>query len=141
MKTEEELIWESYTIENKIKNFIKEYSGRGFAGDCGKFAIALNKYLGGVGEYVAAINTQIWELGEYWLGHVVLKVDNKLYDIDGEITDIERLRSWGMIDPEDSTAELYNLSEEECYEAEVINLSELWGQNVEEKILDNTCEL
>ena len=78
-------------IHDRIIEFIEQYDGSGFGGDCGIFAIKLNKFLGNIGEYYAAINTQIWTLGEYWLGHVGLMIDGSLYDVDGEVDDLKHL--------------------------------------------------
>jgi len=125
-----------YSVKSKIYDFIENYEGHGFHGYCGKFAIDLNKVLGDIGEYFAAINVPISKLDGHWFGHVALKVDDVLYDIDGEINDIEKFRAWGMVDPYGSQADLYNLSEEECYEAEVVNLSKILGTNAETVILE-----
>jgi hypothetical protein len=43
-----------------------------------------------------------------------------------------------MVDEDGNEQDLYNLTSEECYEAEVINLSDIWGKDVEENIIDNT---
>jgi len=128
----------SENIHNKIIDFIEKYDGSGMGGDCGLFAIKLNNYLGNIGEYYAAINSQIWELGEYWLGHVGLMVDGSLYDIEGEVEDLEIFKSWGQVDEDGNEADLYNLSPEECYESEIINISEIWGNSVEDMIMNNT---
>lgn len=129
-------------LHNKIIDFINSYEGEGFGGRCGKFAIDLNHFLGNIGIYYGAINKRIWELGEYWIGHVALEVDGTLYDIDGEISDLERFKSWGCVDEYSNEQELYNLSADECYESEIVNLTNLWGDRVEEKILENTnCNL
>lgn len=125
-------------MHNRIIEFIEQYDGSGFGGDCGIFAIKLNKFLGNIGEYYAAINPQIWALGEYWLGHVGLMIDGSLYDADGEVDDLERFKSWGQVDEDGNEAELYNLTPDECYESEVINISDLWGGEVENNIIENT---
>jgi len=135
------IVKENVELERKIFEFIDNYEGSGFGGKCGIFAIELNHYLGGIGEYYGAINKQIWELGEQWIGHVALKVGDSLYDSDGKIRDIEAFKAWGQVDEEGNEAELYNLTPEECYESEIINLSSLWGDRVEELIRTNTsCE-
>lgn len=127
---------------DKIINFIESYEGRGFGGYCGKFAIDLNNFLGGIGIYYGAINTKIWELGDHWIGHVALKINNSLYDNDGEITDLESFKAWGCVDENGNEQELYNLSPEDCYESEIVNLSNLWKEQTEEKILEYTnCNL
>jgi hypothetical protein len=128
----------SEDIHNKIIDFIEGYENSGFAGDCGVFSIKLREYLG-YGEYYAAINPRIWELGEYWLGHVALMVDNTLYDVDGEIEDLERFKSWGQVDIDSNEADLYNLTEDECYESEIVNISHLWGNRVEDMIKEYTA--
>ncbi len=142
IKTHIEIVWMklyriSSNLDAKIAVFTKAYAHSGFGGDCGNFAIELNKYLGDIGEYMAGINTYLWELGEEYLGHVALKVEGRLFDANGEI-DYETLKYYGKIEGGDGTDELFNMSEEDCDGAEVINLSEIKGEAAEEHIIDWT---
>jgi len=120
-------------MQNKIKSFIEKYQGSGFSGDCGNFAIALNHHLGNIGKYFAGINTKLWDLNVYFLGHVALKVNGVLYDING-VLDEEVLKSWGQVDECGDEQSMYNLTVEECYETEIVDLYALWGTKVENKI-------
>jgi|TARA_R110000787_G_scaffold336_8_gene1225 hypothetical protein len=124
---------ESTNIE-AIKN---EYSRTGLDGDCGLFSIFLNEKLNYRGEYWAGINSRIWDLGEYWLSHVGLKIDGKIYDITGEITE-EELKEWGKIPEGDDSGEIWDFDAEDYNSAEVVNLSELWGEEAERKIKEWT---
>ena len=54
----------------------------GASGNCGVFAVALNKALGGVGTYLALVE----EYEPEYLSHVVLQYAGKLYDATGEVT-------------------------------------------------------
>jgi hypothetical protein len=119
-----------------VAKFMRNYKGSGFSGDCGNFAIALNRYLGGIGEYLGAINSVLWKNGNHFIGHVALKVGNDIYDYDGKI-DFEDLRAWGMLDPEDPFTEEAGLTSAYCYEAEVISLSKEWGNDAERKIMEH----
>ena len=140
MNLEDKKILKTYNdnmLYKKAKKYIGTYEGMSFGGKCGAFAIGLKKHLG-EGEYIGAVNKQIWALGEYWIGHVALKVRDKMFDGDGEIKDIEDFKAWGMVDEEGNEQDLYNLTVEECYEAEVVNLSDIWGDKAEERIIENT---
>lgn len=140
MNSEDKKIMKTYNdnlLYKRAEKYINKYGGESFGGKCGIFAIGLKKHLG-EGEYIGAINKKIWELGEYWIGHVALKVRDKMFDGYGEIKDIEAFKAWGMVDEDGNEQDLYNLTVEECYEAEVVNLSDIWGKDVEEKIMDNT---
>lgn len=128
-------------LHNKIINFIRSYEDEGMNGLCGKFAIQLNHYLNNIGVYYAVINPIIWERGDNWLGHVALKVHDKLYDITGPINN-EIFSSFGRVEVGSDEQDLYNLTDDECYETEIVDLSNIWGEQVEEKILENTsCDI
>lgn len=118
-------------ILNIIASLTKENSGQ--SGDCGTFAIALKKKLG-YGNYVAGINSALWELGDYFLGHVALDINGVLYDSSGIITE-QTLKTYAELDPNGDEADLYNLSAEDCFNTEVVNLTELWGNRVEKDII------
>ena len=124
--------------EDKILQFNDDYDCSGVGGDCGNYAISLNKHLGGIGEYYGAINPHIWSTGDYWLGHVALKIDDTLFDLEQIYDDIERFKSWGQLDEQDDAVELYNLSTEDVYDSEAVNLSQIWGDDVERKIMEWT---
>ena len=130
-------------ILNKIENFTDSFNKKfhGFGGNCGAFSIALNEFIGEVGEYHIVTNKHLWDNNHVFIGHVVLKVENSLFDADGE-TEWERIETWGVIEYSDSDnedlIEEYNLSEEDCYDSILINLSKEKGSRAKKFIMDNT---
>ena len=71
------------------------------------------------------------------MSHVGLKIDGKIYDITGEITE-EELKEWGKIPEGDDSGEIWDFDAEDYNSAEVVNLSELWGEEAERKIKEWT---
>jgi hypothetical protein len=69
-------------------NYIGEYSLT--SGNCGIYAVALNRVLGNVGKYIATVEENEPE----YLSHVALEVGGKLYDASGRITRKE-MRDYG----------------------------------------------
>lgn len=118
----------------QILDFISSYSGSGFSGNCGKFAIALNNRLGGIGVFVGAINSKIWECGDYSISHVALLVDGKLYDVNG-IINRRSFKAWGVEDEGSDCADLYGMNKRDLCRTEIVDLSKLWGDEVERKVL------
>jgi len=125
------------SIQDPIK-YISKVNINGTAGDCGLFAISFNKiFLNGKAKYIGAINKRLWELEEYYLGHVALLYGRKFYDYNGEMSKDE-LEAWGQLDESGSEVDLFNLTAEECYDADLVDLSNLWGNQVESKIEEHT---
>lgn len=117
-----------------ILEIIKNYNGTGNSGDCGNFAICLNKEIGGIGRYLGVINPTIWDLGEYRLNHVLLMVDNVMYDSGGIFT----TDKFSEYSSDENDQDLYNMTDEETDNLEVVDLSDLWGSDVEDNIREWT---
>lgn len=88
----------------KIIKIIHTANLKGFAGDCGETAIALNRVLfENKGTYVAAVNDYYWSNEYPFFGHVGVLYKGKIFDSTGVI-DKEAFRAWGMLDPEEEDA-------------------------------------
>jgi hypothetical protein len=80
-----ELLTESINkeyLEDILTIFSNKFNYDGSYGNCGVFAVALNKFLGGGGTYMVLVEP---DEPEYY-SHVALKKDGILYDFDGITT-------------------------------------------------------
>ena len=97
-------------LHNHIIDFIESYEGTGFGGDCLNFALELNRHIKGIGTFYLATNEKAWQHAlkmidkstneVYWqpfIGHMVLEVKGSFYDVEGEVADLERVKSWGEL--------------------------------------------
>ena len=108
-------------IVRKIKSLNLRHGG----GYCGETAIEINqKVFGGKGKYIGAANKFLFDHEDIFVGHVAVEYNNQIWDADGLI-DLERLESWGMVDPEDSDyADYLGWTEEDAYEVKIMKLTE-----------------
>jgi len=72
---------------------IKRISGKFHlnSGNCGVFAVALNKIFGGKGKYIAVVE----EYEPEYISHVALKYNNTLFDGNG-VTTLKDMKSYGF---------------------------------------------
>lgn len=81
---------EAKTIDAAIRAAVEKGGYSGFAGNCARFAVVLNRVLGGSGTYVLADSGEHYE----YVDHVALRFNGQLYDGEGALT-MRRLRSYG----------------------------------------------
>ena len=81
---------EAKVIDAAIKLAVERGGHSGFAGNCARFAIVLNRALGGGGIYVVADSGEHYE----YVDHVALRYRGQLYDGTGALT-ARQLRTWG----------------------------------------------
>lgn len=79
---------------------------KGFGGECGEAAVAINRVLfAGAGSIVAGLNVALQEHGRF-VGHFAVCIDDKAHglmhiDCDGSLKNEDEIESWGMLDPDD----------------------------------------
>lgn len=82
---------------------LKKANLRGFGGDCGRVAIAINRVLfGGKGKYVVVTNPAFNKAFKtFFMGHVVVEWNGRLFDSSGLIEDEDTIETFGVIDEDD----------------------------------------
>lgn len=81
---------EAKVIDAAIKLAVAKGVHSGFAGNCARFAVVLNRALGGGGTYMVADSGGHYE----YVDHVALRYRGQLYDGEGALT-MRRLRRYG----------------------------------------------
>jgi len=80
----------------------KDFGFKGFMGDCGQAALAINNILfKNEGNILGAFNKKFFEQGHPF-GHIAVEFKGKFWDTDGYSKKIEEIESWGMLDEKDS---------------------------------------
>lgn len=98
----------------------------GFAGRCGRVAIAINRVLfGDKGRYVVATNPRVSKhRGRMFMGHVVVEWKGRLFDATGAIDDEHEVESWGMVDHTDPDYDY--LTEEEALDGQLHYIDDIY---------------
>lgn len=98
----------------------------GFAGRCGRVAIAINRVLfGDKGRYVVATNPHISKHRKrMFMGHVVVEWKGRLFDATGGINDETDVEAWGMVDHNDS--DYAYLTEEEALDGQLHYIDDVY---------------
>jgi hypothetical protein len=110
---------------HEIAHQIKAMNLDGWGGKCFEAAVKINQAVfNGKGTYLAACNRFMHEIEDQFIGHVVVKFGDDLWDTDG-LTEMDRLESWGMLDPHDSEySGILGWTEESAYEVKIMELTE-----------------
>lgn len=118
---------------------------RGFGGECGRVAIAINNVLfDGLGKYVIVTNEAYNRaVKDIFVGHVLVEFDNRLFDATGLVEDEEDLLTFGQFDDEAEwilrVMELGKdkdlLTEEERYASDLWYLDEIGDKAAQEEII------
>lgn len=109
----------------------------GFAGRCGRVAIAINHVLfAGKGRYVVATNPHISEhRGRLFMGHVVVEWKGHLFDATGRVDDEHGIESWGMVDHTDPDYAF--LTEEQALDGQLHYIDDLYpSRPAQEKAIE-----
>lgn len=122
-----------------IDKIIEECKLDGWGGKCGIFAIALNKVLfKNKGSYIIVTNEHLWNKDVKWIGHVCVEYGGYLYDSNGVVDDIEKIKSWGQLNEEDMNPITNIIMGEFAYDSILIDLKDDKDiLDTEEFILDN----
>lgn len=109
----------------EISQKIKDLKLYGFGGFCADAAIQINhKIFNGDGEYIVAANKFLFEKENRIVGHVAVRYNDKLWDVEGETTE-DKLESWGMVDENDPDySEHPEWTTDAAYEAELLEMDE-----------------
>ena len=116
----------SETINSDTKEItrkIKALKIKGWGGLCGQAAIQINhNVFNGKGKYLVAVNEFLWDFENKLVGHVVVKYNNKLWDVDG-LTTMDKLESWGMVD-EQEYSDIFGWTTEDAYKVKIMEMTE-----------------
>lgn len=98
----------------------------GFAGQCGRAAIAINRVVfGDAGRYVVATNPHVSaHRGRLFMGHVVVEWKKRLFDATGLVGDEHDVEVWGMVDHADPDYDF--LTEEQALDGQLHYIDDLY---------------
>ena len=118
-------------IQKDILKIIKNLTqiNEGHSGECGNFAIALNKLLNNIGTYYVIIDDYFFEDGFY---HVALKINDVLYDFEGIQTEEYLMSKYGY---DENYPETKFSSYEEDDENMILNKTESGSMATVEEII------
>jgi len=112
---------------------------QGFAGECGRVAIAINRVLfDGKGKYVVATNPHISEHERrMFMGHVVVEWKKRLFDATGVIEDENDVEAWGMVDHTDPDYDY--LTEEQALDGQLHYIDDVYpSRTAQEKAIESS---
>lgn len=110
-----------------LPTILKEAGIRGYSGDCGEAAKAINNvFFRGEGDLAFGVNGNIMHGDVPYIGHVACRppryrdtdLEDMLWDCTGRVKK-EDLKGWGILDPIQYAENGY-LTEEECQKAEIV---------------------
>ena len=106
--------------------------GDRMGGECFMWAVAIQTVLLPKGKIVVAVNEPIWQHSKQMVGHAAVLYRGRYWDSEGE-TDLDRIESWGSLDPDDSEyAERAGMTAEEWSTSDAFAESAVYEMSAKE---------